>query len=326
MRAAHRPARLPLALSACVLAACGAPAGPTPATDDPLTLTNCGAEVTLDAPPERVILLESAPVSTLRALGALDSVVLRAGAFPPEYYDAGTNAAIRDIPSLGEELDASGHLQISREVIIGQQPDLVLGLPDGISRESLAAVGIDVLVHPTMCPEGGGTTTFDDVADHVTTYGRLFDRQAEAGELVASLRERVATVEREVAGGPERTAAVLYPTVGGGTVYAYGRASMAHPQLETAGLTNVYAGVGDRVFEVTLEDVIAKDPDVLVLLHTDGEPRAVRDAIVTLPGADALTAVREDDVLVQLFNFTEPPTPLSVDGLERIHTTVGHGS
>ncbi len=42
-----------------------------------------------------------------------------------------------------------------------------------------------------------------------------------------------------------------------------------------------------------------------------------------LPGADALRAVRHDAILVQLFNFTEPPTPLSVTGLERIHERFG---
>ena len=68
-------------------------------------------------------------MASLKALGALDSVVLRAGAFPPDYYDAETNAAIQAIPSLGEELDSRGHLQISEEVIISRQPDLVLVRP-----------------------------------------------------------------------------------------------------------------------------------------------------------------------------------------------------
>ncbi len=233
-------------------------------------------------------------------------------------------------------------MRISAEVIIEQQPDLVLGLPDGVSRERLADVGIRALVHPTMCPSGVEATTFDDVYDQITTYGRIFDRRSEAAELVASLKDRVAAVEKTTekaaekatekatekaaAGEPRRTAAVLYPTIGGGTVYAYGNESMAHPQLETAGFTNVYADVDERVFEVTLEDLIDRNPDVLVLLHSDGDPGAVRDAVADLPGAGALKAVRDGDVLVQLFNFTEPPTPLSVDGLERIHATFGAGS
>lgn len=290
-----------------------------------VTVRNCGVDVTFDAPPERVALLESAPVTILHALGVLDRAVLRAGAFPEEYYDDETNAAIADIESLGEDLDESGHLQLSQEVIIGQQPDLVLGLPDGISRESLAEAGINTLVQPVYCPDGVDATTFDDVYAQIETYGRIFDRTGEAAALVADLRERVTTVEKSAEGKPKRTAAVLYPTVGGGSGYAYGNRSMAHPQLAAAGFTNVFGDVDDRVFEVTTEQLVAADPDVLVLLHVDGNPDDVRNAVVTMPGAESLRAVRDEQIMVQLFNFTEPPTPLSMDGLERIADRFGTG-
>src|SRR5690349_14709255 len=74
----------------------------------PVTVPNCGVDVTFDAAPERVALLESAPVTILHGLGVLDRAVLRAGAFPDEYYDAETNAAIAGVESLGEDLDESG--------------------------------------------------------------------------------------------------------------------------------------------------------------------------------------------------------------------------
>lgn len=288
-----------------------------------VTVRNCGVDVTFDAPPARVALLESAPVTILHALGVLDRVVLRAGAFPAEYYDAETNAAIADIESLGEDVDESGHLRISQEVIIARKPDLVLGLPDGISRESLAEVGVNTLVQPVYCPDGVDATTFDDVYAQIETYGRIFDRTAAADALVAGLRARVTAVEQAAAGRPKRTAAVLYPTVGGGSGYAYGNRSMAHPQLAAAGFTNVFGDVDDRVFEVTTEQLVAADPDVLVLLHIDGSPADVKNAVVTMPGAESLRAVANDQIMVQLFNFTEPPTPLSMTGLERIAERFG---
>ncbi|SEE66066.1 ABC transporter substrate-binding protein [Jiangella alba] len=310
---------LPPAAVALVLvtAACGSDdAGDAAA--EAVTVDNCGVDVTFDAPPERVVLLESAPVTIMHELGVLDAAVLRAGAFPEAYYDDETNAAIAAVESLGDDVDTSGHLQISQEVIIAEQPELVLGLPDGITREGLSGVGINALIQPVYCPAGVDATTFDDVYEQVETYGRVFDRTDEADALVGELKDRVAAVEAAAEGAPERTAAVLYPTVGGGSGYAYGNRSMAHPQLEAAGFTNVFGDVDERVFEVTLEQIIAADPDVLVLLHVDGDPAAVEDAVVALPGAEDLTAVRNGDILVQLFNFTEPPTPLSIDGLERI--------
>ena len=291
----------------------------------PVTVRNCDVDVRFGAPPERIALLESAPVTILHGLGVLDRAVLRAGAFPEEYYDAETNTAIAGIESLGEDLDESGHLQISQESIIARQPELVLGLPDGITRESLTGSGINALVQPVYCPESVDATTFDDIYEQIEMYGRIFDRADEADRLVGDLRERVTAVEDSVAGQAKRTAAVLFPTVGGGSGYAYGNRSMAHPQLAAAGFTNVFGDVDERVFEVTTERLIDADPDVLVLLHVDGDPADVENALVTLPGADGLRAVKNDDVLVQLFNFTEPPTPLSVDGLERIAERFGSG-
>ncbi|WP_084735074.1 ABC transporter substrate-binding protein [Actinophytocola xinjiangensis] len=311
---------LAMVATACGSADSGADSGDAPAGAGgfPLTVRNCGAEVRFDAPPERVALLESAPVTILDGLGVLDRAVLRAGAFPEEYYDEPTNRAIAGIESLGENVDTSGHLQLSQESIIAQQPELVLGLPDGITRESLSGNGINTLVQPVYCPDDVDATTFDDVYEQIETYGTVFDRAERATTMIAGLRERVTEVERSVEGRPQRTAAVLYPTVGGGSGYAYGNRSMAHPQLAAAGFTNVFGDVDERVFEVTTEQLIAADPEVLVLLHTDGDPREVRGAVESLPGAQSLRAVRDGQILVQLFNFTEPPTPLSMDGLERI--------
>ncbi|MFD4326976.1 ABC transporter substrate-binding protein [Nocardioides sp. NPDC058538] len=311
-----------LATAALVLAtttACGADAaGDEPATAGfPVTVENCGTEVTFDAPPERVVMLKSSAVPYLHALGVMDQVVARAGEYPADYYDAETQAELDDIPLLTDEMDTSGHLQISKEIVIAEEPDLVLGEVDNLSRDTLDAVDIDLLEEPAMCPEGIDDPGFDGVYSQLETYGKVFDREDEAAQAVADLRKRVTVLEREKV-GEGRTAAVLYPTVGGGVTYAYGTRSMAHPQLEAAGFEDVFADVDERVFEVSTEDLLERDPDVIILLHNAGDSKEVEESITQLAGAEDLTAVKNGDVMAQLFNFTEPPSALSVDGLERI--------
>ncbi|MER7608303.1 ABC transporter substrate-binding protein [Nocardioides sp. NPDC127503] len=311
-----------LATAALVLAtttACGADAAGDEATADgfPVTIENCGAEVTFDAPPERVVMLKSSSVPYLHALGVMDQVVARAGEYPADYYDAKTQTELDDIPLLTDEMDTSGHLQISKEIVIAEEPDLVLGEVDNLSRDTLDAVDIDLLEEPAMCPEGVDDPGFDDVYSQLEAYGKVFDREDEAAKAVADLRKRVTDLENEKV-GEGRTAAVLYPTVGGGVTYAYGTRSMAHPQLEAAGFEDVFADVDERVFEVSTEDLLERDPDVIILLHNAGDPKAVEESITQLAGAEDLTAVKNGDVMAQLFNFTEPPSALSVDGLERI--------
>jgi iron complex transport system substrate-binding protein len=309
-----KPARLAAAVLLLLTAGCGGAAATGPAAA-PRTLTNCGAEVTFDEPPRRVVMLKSSAVPFLHALGVMDRVTARAGQYPAEYYDAATQAEIDRIPLLTDKTDTSGHLRISKEVVISQQPDLVLGEVDNLSRDTLSAVGIPLLEEPAMCEGSTAVPTFDSVYAQMEAYGKVFGKPAEARSAVAALKARMAKIAVPPS---KRTAAVLYPTVGGGVTYAYGTASMAHPQLAAAGFTNVFADTGERVFEVTLEGLLGRNPDVLILLHGDGDPQAVVRAVTGLPGAEKLTAVRNGNVLPQLFNFTEPPTPLSLDGLERI--------
>ncbi|XVV13983.1 ABC transporter substrate-binding protein [Actinoplanes sp. CA-131856] len=307
-----------LVITTLSLAGCGAAADDKEAASGgnyPLTVTNCGADVKFDKAPERTVLLKSAAVPYLHDLGVLDRVTARAGAYPKEYYDAATQAELDKIPLLTDKTDTSGHLQISKEVVISQQPDLVFGEVDNLSRDTLSAVDIPLLEEPAMCPDSTVVPTFDDIYKQLETYGKVFDRQQQATTAVTALKERFANIKGTGAG---RTAAVLYPTVGGGVTYAYGSTSMAHPQLEAAGFKNVFGDSKERVFEVTLEELLGRNPDVLILLYSDGDPKAVEKALTGLPGSEKLKAVQGGNVMTQLFNFTEPPSPLSVDGLEKI--------
>ncbi|MDY7086945.1 MAG: ABC transporter substrate-binding protein [Actinomycetota bacterium] len=299
-------------------AGCGADDGNTGSEAGagyPVTVTNCGVDVTFDKTPERTVLLKSAAVPYLHDLGVLDRVTARAGQYPKEYYDSATLAELDKIPLLTDKTDTSGHLQISKEVVISQQPDLVFGEVDNLSRDTLSAVDIPLLEEPAMCAGNTAVPTFEDIYTQLETYGKVFSRPEQATTAATALKDRVGKVEKVGAG---RTAAVLYPTVGGGVTYAYGSTSMAHPQLEAAGFTNVFGESKERVFEVTLEELLGRNPDVLILLHGDGDPAKVEQAVTGLPGAEKLKAVQNNQVMTQLFNFTEPPSPLSVDGLERI--------
>lgn len=308
-------------LTASLLSGCGTSTGTgaTGAADDyPVTVENCGVEVTFDKPPERVFIANSAPVQYLASLDLLDRLASRAGRFPTAYYSSETAAAIKKVTSLTEELTPDGHLNISQEEIIAQDPDLVLGLPEGVTRESLSAADIPVIVEPSFCPEGIDRPGYDTVYDQMRLYGKVFDRADQADDAIAALRDRIDQVEARLPQQERRTAAVLWPYRGQGTVGAYGKRSMADPQLTSLGYTNVFGDTDQRVFETSMEQLLDRDPDIIVLLHTDGTDTEIKQALLDLPGADRLTAVRTGQVMVQLFNFTEPPTPLVLDGLEHI--------
>ena len=286
----------------------------------PLELSNCEATLTFEAPPERIVLLESAPVTTLDGIGVLDKVVARAGAFPPGYYSEDLDTRVEMIETLSDDLDASGHLQISQEVVIAQSPDIVFGLPDGVTREALADAGAQVMVQDIYCSTEDDRASFETLYSTISTYGTIFDRAQQAEDLITTLKDRVATVSDSAEDLTITTAAVLYPSLGGGPLYTYGAGSMVTAQLDALGIENVFADTAERVFEISSEPLLAADPDVLIVLYQgEGDGSDVADEMVGQDQLAGLRAVQDDAALPLLFNFAEPASPLVVDGLERIH-------
>ncbi|GAA1312447.1 ABC transporter substrate-binding protein [Brachybacterium tyrofermentans] len=298
----------------------GSTSGSEGAAGFPLELANCEATLTFDAPPQRIVLLESAPVTTLDGIGVLDRVVARAGVFPPGYYDEELDARVEEIPTLSDDIDASGHLQISQEMVIAQTPDIVFGLPDGVTREAMADAGAQVVVQDIYCGTDDERASFETLYSTIATYGRIFDHAQEAEDLTAALTDRVTAVSESAEALRTTTAAVLYPSLGGGPLYTYGAGSMVTAQLDALGIENVFADTAERVFEISSEPLLAADPDVLIVLYQgEGDGSDVTAEMTTQDQLTGLRAVQDEAVLPLLFNFAEPASPLVVEGLERIH-------
>lgn len=291
----------------------------------PKTVTNCGDDVEIPSSPERIVLLTATDVGFLAELDALDLVVGKAGAYPTDYYDEETNATVADVPVLSSRLDDKAAIQISDEVILQTEPDLVLDQVRTDRFTGLTELGIPVLNDEAMCPEGITDPGFEAVYEQMLTYGRVLDREDEAEVAIDRLEQRVATARDQIPESENRTAAILYPAQGSAPT-AYGNRSMAAAIVEEAGFTNVFDDLDLRRTEVGAEELISRDPDIIILLHVDGTGTETREALTSLPAAKRLKAVRNGDVMTMRFNFAEPPTPTTVDGLEKIIDRFGDDS
>lgn len=284
----------------------------------PAEVVNCSNEVTFDAAPERVVVFRNEVIPVLSSLGVLDRVVGLVGQFHDEYFDSDTQRQLEEIPVLSDDISQVGGGEVSIEEILAQEPDLVIGTSETVTREALLAQGIQVLENEESCEGSQATSTLDDLDTLFQLYADVFDRQAEADTALAEIDTQVQDAVARIEPGEDRTAAMLYPTLGGGPAYTYGSGSMNHTLLELAGFTNVFADTPDRTFEVSVEDLLAQDPDVLILLHSGAEPAEVEAAITALPGAEGLTAVQNGDLVPLLFGFTSPASPITAEGLDLI--------
>lgn len=306
-----------LVASACSTAVPAATSS-APGAAFPATVVNCGHEVTFDTAPERVVVFRNEVIPVLSSLGVLDRVVGLVGRFHDEYFDAETSRELAGIPVLSGETSQVGGGEIALEEILAQDPDLVVGTSETVTRDALLAQGIAVLENEESCEGSQATSTLADIDTLFQLYADVFDRQAEAETALAEVDAQVRAAVGRIEPGEERTAAMLYPTLGGGPAYTYGSGSMNHTLLELAGLTNVFGDVPDRTYEVSVEDLLARDPDVLILLHSGAEPAEVEAAVTALPGAEGLTAVRDGALVPLLFGFTSPASPITAEGLDRI--------
>ncbi|MFV0253974.1 MAG: ABC transporter substrate-binding protein [Beutenbergiaceae bacterium] len=294
----------------------GGSAAPTPTASDgsfPVTVDNCGIDVTLTERPERIVMVNSDSLSNLEALGAVDRIV--GITTPPQegLYDSQTYTLLAELPQLSTEQNATGGSVVSHESIVGQEPDLVIAPENSVDRAALADAGIALYSPTAFCAdppvEYTETATFDRVWQEVTAFGQMLG-ETEAAE--AAIAEAKSTLE---AAAQDRGSAVaLYVSSGGTVLSPYGGPSMVTPVFAAAGLSNVFADASDRVFDAGIEAIIAEAPETIVLLSSAPDPDDTYTEFMSSPGVDGLAAVQEGRVVVLPFPYTDPPSLLSTRG------------
>lgn len=302
---------------------CGAAAA-TSARDGgqfPMTFQNCGHDVTVDRKPERIVALGPSEVATLHTAGASALLVgrndegVKSAAYPPEMRDA-----VAGVPQLG----VGG--EVTRENLIALQPDLVVGsVSESLTPESLSAVHIPLRSLRGNCGSahapgaGDGTADFDDVYDDVARLGALAGTSERSTSAVADLRRRVAAATPAPDLRGKSVAAVIGVRNG---LRAYGRSSMTHTQFTALGLRDVFGDVDSRVFDASIEEMVSRDPDIVMVLSYGQTDQEAKDAFLSIPGARNLTAASTGQIFVQPYEYSSQGT-LSVAGLENMARNLG---
>jgi len=196
---------VPLIVAAVfALGACGDGTGATDdgastgATQFPLTIKNCGRDVTFGAQPERVMTLGPEGATLVAAAGAANKIVARSTEFgsPLGEYEA----QLKEIKYLSPDKE------LSKEKIIAQNPDLVIHYGIETQPEDLEAAGIESIAAPGRCTPRG-TQGFDDIFGAIELYGRLLGTEDTAEAAGEGLRKRVEAVTEQSRKNPAGTTA-----------------------------------------------------------------------------------------------------------------------
>ncbi len=282
----------------------------------PTRVQSCDEVLVFDEAPTKVVMLGDTSASVLAELGVLDHVTARAGVLREDAYDQETLTELIAIPTIAStELDTGG-ANVSTEAILATGADLVIGYDTGVDRDSLRASGVPVYSPVAMCANYSvDKASFDLVNDEVTRLASVFGVPEKGAAVVTNLNEQVANLGGETEKG---SAAALYITPGSSTFYAYGSSSMVQPIFEANGLTNVYADETSRVFDASMEDLLQRNPDYIVLIYGDGNIEEAESTFATFSGVEELKAVKDGHVVAMAMPFTDPPTPTSVAGAVKL--------
>ncbi|MEU6731389.1 ABC transporter substrate-binding protein [Nonomuraea wenchangensis] len=267
--------RLLVLATALTLTACGqAPAvqeaaresGQTAQAGFPVTVENCGRELTFDRPPSKVVTGYHPALETLLALGLGDRIAGRTF-FGESAFLPGQKEQYDKIPQISETI-----MLPQKEVMLAQGADFVLDnamasfdAAGGYATvEELDAAGSPVYILGGWCsPEEVLRFTLDDTFTDLRNLGRIFGVPERAEKLVTELQGRLADVKKRVEG---RTPVKVLATDGGkGPVNAYGGAGVTNQMITMAGGVNVLAGVKADYTEVSAEEVSASQPEALLV-------------------------------------------------------------
>lgn len=273
-------------------------AAPTPAAMFPVTLTDDEeTQTTIPSEPRRIVSLTPAATEVLFAIGAGDRVIAKVEditPWPPEADDLPVVATFQGV-------------QVER--IVELAPDLVIaggvGFTDPDAVAQLRRLRIPVVVVYADSTDGA----FHDIE----LIGDAAGEGAAARDLTASMRAAFDQVEAATAGLPKPK--VFYEIDATSKIYTAAKGSVYAEMLQLAGSDPLLT---DSSYEISLEEIVNFDPEIILL----GSPFATPDQVRQRPGWSGIAAVRNERIIPVNDTIITRPGPRLVDGLRELASAI----
>ena len=251
-----------------------------------------GARHTFDTAPRRMVSLVPSATEALLAMALADHLVGRTD------YDRMPELA--GLPSVG------GGLQPNLEILVSLDLDLVIrfaGDSDLATAERLTELGIP---HFAVQPDG-----IEDVLTIIRDLGRITDASGVADAMLREIRDALDDVARRVDELPEPRVVYL---LGGDPPWVAGPGTYIDELMAVAGGKNVFADLGTLYAPVSMEALLDRDLDLILLSNgltppspLAHVPSAVLPASVEIPGPGLGQAARDVARLIHPGAFDESP-------------------
>ena len=271
---------IPLLFITAALLICAACGADGTATEDGAAISftdMTGKTVNMDSPASSVVVLTAADCEIICALGCGDRLIGRG-----EYCDY--PAEIASVPQV-----QSGY-ETNLEQIIALDPDVLLmstmdQTPEQVA--SLESAGIIVV-----------QSNADDIAgtyESIRMTGAMLGKDAEAEQLIRQMQDDFARVAAVAAEVEEKTVYFEVSPLEYG-LWAAGADTFMNEIAEMLGITNIFADVSGWA-EVSEEQVISRDPDIIISVGMSFGDVSPEDEIRTRAGWQNISAVKNGMIL-----------------------------
>ncbi|NGO66304.1 ABC transporter substrate-binding protein [Rhizobium daejeonense] len=302
-------------------------------TSYPLTLENCGRQVTFEKAPSRTVSIGQSSTEILYLLGLADKVVGTAVWIGP---------VLEGYESANAKIERLADNDPSFESVVAKKPDLVTAQfqwhvgPEGIvaTPQQFEELGIPVYTSPADCigkdNSGGGdgvrnaVFTMDLIYQEVRDLAKIFDVEAKGEEVVADLKKREGAARAKIASAQGKLSAVFWFSSAEMDVDPYVAGKKGAPAyiMSALGISNIIES--DEEWPTVGWETIAKaNPTMIIAGKMDRRRFPADDVVVkheflkTDPVASLMPAVKNGHVFdmdAQAMN----PTIRTIEGIETL--------
>lgn len=307
-----------------LLAGCGIQTAPHSSAEAPseVTVTNCGQEVALPSPAQRIYVNDGNMTAMLLSLGAQEQIAGVSGL--DRHRGVLTEVYGKDVV---DGLPRATDERPTLENVIAQQPDaMVAGWNYGYSQEknltpqSLREHDIAPYVLSESCRQADGARgtmpPWEALFTDLSNLGKVTGREERADEVISDTKDRLRDLE-EAPQAKEEPTVFLFDS---GTKDIFTSGSFGAPQaiIEAAGARNATGDIEDTWTSVSWERLVASEPDYFAFVDYPGQSLEQKIEILrTNPATKDLPAVQEERFL-NLPYAAWTSSPLNIDAAEQL--------
>jgi iron complex transport system substrate-binding protein len=257
-----------------------------------------GRTITLKEPAQKIVSMAPSNTEILYAIGAGQQVVGR-----DEFSDYPTEA--KNLPSVGGSF--AGY---SNEAIVNLKPDLVLAAEINTKEQVQALEKLGLTVYYLSNP-----VDLDGMYKNLGIVAKLTGHEAEANQLVESLKKRVEAVSVKTA-QLSTMPQVFYEldNTDPNAPYTAGPGTFIDTLIGMAGGHNVGGALKTQYAQISVEELLVQNPQIILL--GDGAYGVTVDSVKKRAGWEKIDAVKDGQIYTFDDNLVSRPGPRLVDGLE----------